>query len=281
VIPINSGLRAAIALAAFLAAGPFARGQFRTEEISQRERWEEFLKTAEIIKAEPIGEGVTAPWRLFLKKDDLEKKGAWKNPEGMMGGFLEGWRYEIAAYRLDKLIGLDMISPTVEREFRKKPGALSLWIDNARSLLTIQEKGIQIPESASLQTENGKYVARVWACLIANEDLTQQNILYTEDWRTLLIDNSRSFRSSGEFRSRLMYGVNGIKTLSDGRPVLFRRLPRRLIEKIKGLDFASLKQAVGPYLTDEEIEATVIRRKLILDEITLMIKQNGEGEVLY
>ena len=49
-------------------------GQFKPEEIAQRGQWEEFLKTADIIKFEPIGEGVTKPWKLYLKKGDIAAK---------------------------------------------------------------------------------------------------------------------------------------------------------------------------------------------------------------
>jgi hypothetical protein len=258
-----------------------ALAQFTPQEIAERAQWEEFLLTAEIVKSELVGEGVTAPYRLYIKKGDVEKKAAWKNPSGMMGGFLEGWQYEIAAYRLDKLIGLDMVPVTVEREFKGKKGALSLWADNKYSLLKMTDLGEKFPESALKQTEDRKYIARLWDCLIANDDRTMQNVLYTDDWRTILIDHSRAFRSSKKYRDRLMFGTNGLKKSEDGRPFLIRRVPRTMLEKIQALDFASIKQAVGPYLKDDEINAIIARKKLIADEISLMIKQNGEDKVLY
>ncbi len=260
-----------------IGAGLLVRGQFKPSEIAQRERWEEFLKTADIVKSEPIGEGVTAPTRLYLKKGEIEKKGAWKNPSGMMYGFLEGWQYEIAAYRMDKLLGLNMIPPTIEREFKGKAGSLSLWADSKTSLLKLADQGQNPPPS----TDNAKYLTRAFDCLIANDDRTQQNILYTEDWRTILIDHSRSFRSDGEFTEKLMYGAHSIKKFQDGGLVLFRRLPRAFVEKVKALDFATIKNAMGPYLKEKEIDAVLARKKLFLDEIDEMIKQQGEDKVLY
>jgi len=77
-------------------------------------------------------------------------------------------------------------------------------------------------------------------------------------------------------------GIKGIKkTQADGNPFLIRRVPRVLLDKIKALDFASIKQALGPYLTDKEIESIIARKKLIQDEIAEMIKRNGEDKVLY
>ena len=256
-------------------------GQFKPEEIAQREQWEGFLRTAEIFKSEPIGEGVTHPWKLYLRQGAVEKKGAWKDVAEKRGDFADSWKYEIAAYRVDKLIGLNMVPPTVEREFKGRPGSLSLWVENKGSLLDIDEKKIPIPAAVQAPFDNMKYVTRLWACLIANDDLTQQNIRYTDDWRTILIDHSRSFRSSREYTERLIYGSRGIKTFADGRPIIFRRVPRSLVERIKALDFESLKRAVGPYLTDTEIESVVARKKLILDELDEMIKRQGESKVIY
>ena len=256
-------------------------GQFQPGEIAQREQWEEFLKTADIVKSGLIGEGVTNPWKLYLRKGAVERKGAWKGIDERHGDFADSWKYEIAAYRIDKLIGLNMVPPTVEREFKGKRGDLSLWIENRGSLLDVEEKKIPIPDWAQASINDMKYVSRLWACLVANDDLTQQNILITEDWRTILIDHSRAFRWTKKFTEKLIYGAHGIKTLEDGRPILFRRVPRRLVDSIKALDFASIKQAVGPYLTDQEIAAVVARKKLILDEIDEMVKQQGEDKVLY
>jgi hypothetical protein len=267
-------------LASSLAHG-LLLGQFKPEEVAQREQWEEFLKTADIIKSEPIGEGVTNPWKLYLRKGDVNWKGAWKGVDERRGDFADSWKYEIAAYRMDKLTGLNMVPPTIEREFKGKKGDLSLWIQNRGSLLDIEEKRVPIPDWARAPMNDMKYLTRLWACLVANDDLTQQNILITEDWRTILIDHSRAFRWTKKFTEKLIYGAHGIKTFEDGRPVLFRRVPRRFVERIRALEFASIKQAVGPYLTDQEIAAVVARKKLILDAIDEMVKQQGEDKVLY
>jgi hypothetical protein len=258
-----------------------AFSQFTPEQIAQRGAQEEFLLTAEIVRSEPIGEGVTNPFKLYLKKGDIEAKAAWKNPEGEMGGFLEGWQYEIAAYRLDKLIGLNMVPVAVEREFKGKRGALVAWAENKYSLLKIVEEGIRIPAAATEHTEKMKWLTRAWDSLIANEDRTQQNCLYTEDWRMIIFDHSRAFRSSPEFTKQLMFGRNGIKVSARGTPFLFRRLPRWFVEKIKTLTFETIKAAVGATLTDKEIGAIVARRELLLKEIADMVAEQGEAAVLY
>ena len=276
----RSNVNPAFLFLVFLSVLP-ARAQFTAEEIAQRPFWEEFLKTAEIVRSEEIGEGVTKPLKLYLQKGDVQSKAAWKNPSGMQGGFLEGWQYEIAAYRLDKLIGLNMVPPAVEREFNGKPGALVYWATSEHSLLQIMEEKIPIPESALEHTENMKYLVRAWDCLVANDDRTQQNILYTKDWRVIAFDHSRSFRSTKEYTDNLVNGRNGLKKKADGKPFLFRRLPRSFVENLRKVDCRNIKQAVGSYLTDKEIDAVCKRKALLLSEIDAMIKESGEAKVLY
>jgi len=259
----------------------FLYGQFKPEEVARRAEMETFLETAEIVRFEPVGEGVTKPYRLTLQKGDFETKAFWKNPSGMMQGFWEGWQYEIAAYRLDKLLGLDMVPVAVEREFQGKKGALSLWAENKYSLLKIAEQGIRIPDEAASRVEKAKWLTRAWDSLIGNEDRTQQNILYTADWRTILIDHSRAFRSTKAFTERLMYGADGIKKGDDGRALLFRRVPRGFYDKVKGLTAGSVRAAVGDTLTDAEILSLLTRRDLLIQEIDAQVRQQGEASVLY
>ena len=250
--------------------------QFTPEELAQRPRLEEFLRTADIIRSKDIGEGVTKPLKLDMKKGDEEHSGCWKNPKGMREGFLEGWQYEIAAYEMDKLLGLNMIPPTVEREFEGKRGSLQYWITSEMNDLERIELGIRIPEENLEIWNKQKYLTRAFDCLIANEDRTQQNIRYKKGWRTILIDHSRSFRSSDKFKKQLVFGKNGLLAQK-----LFRILPKVFVEKVKAMNFADIKHAVGPYLTDEEIEAVLMRKKLLLDEIEEMVKEKGVAKVLY
>jgi len=289
---MNGRTRVFILIFAFAGIGaavmtPILRGQFLPAEIEQRAGQEEFLKKAKIVAAAPVGEGVTAPWKLTLSMDGFEHKAVWKCITTAPGGPPDEWRCEIAAYRLDKLIGLGAVPPVVERFFQGKYGSLSYWAESKCSLLTLEESNgaIQIPPEALEKTNRMKYVCRLWDSLIANDDRTQQNILFTEDWRTILIDHSRAFRSDGEYGKRLIYGARGIKWADDGaggrRLYLFRQVPRALVERLKALNDAALRDAVGAYLKRWEIKAVLARRDLILAEIAEMVARDGEDEVLY
>jgi hypothetical protein len=63
--------------------------------------------------------------------------------------------------------------------------------------------------------------------------------------------------------------------------MVMRELPRALFEKIKALNYDTIKGLVGEYLTDEEVNAVLARKELIIKEINKLIEQNGEDKVLY
>lgn len=256
-----------------------AYAQFTDEEVAEREKWEEFLNTAEIVGQEqPFSdrEAVTRPWRLTLEKDGISKDALWKNPEGRMRGFVENWRWEIAAYRMDKLLGLNMVPPTVEKMFQNDLGSCQLWVDAKMSLRDKYEQNIDTPSYKVFQWNRALYLQRAFDNLIANEDRHQNQYLITEDWRIILIDHSRSFRTSGKYAKKLIYDEN----YKEG-PRLMKQLPRAFVEKLKALDAQSIKSAVGEYLTDKEIDFVLRRRDLILDWLEKYIKKEGEDNVLY
>jgi hypothetical protein len=252
--------------------------QFLPEDLTRREMWEEFLATAEIVGRKQLlgSEAVTEPWVLTLKKGDLTHRALWKDAEGRRGGFWEGWNYEIAAYRLDKHLGLGMVPPTVERRLDGKRGSCQLWIDDCMTLRDREKKKIKMPIIKVFGWNRATFIQRLWDNLIANEDRHMNQILITPDWRMILIDHSRSFRSSARFTKSLLFTARS----PDG-PKLMSELPRTLVDKVKALDPAAVKSAVGDYLSADEVNAVLIRRDLILQEVGKLIKANGEDKVLY
>jgi hypothetical protein len=250
--------------------------QLSQDVIANRAKYEALLKRGEIVRHEDIGEGINDPKRLYLKLGDLEGSGAWKDVDGIVQGYKDKWRYEVAAYIFDRILGLDMVPPTVEKRFRTSKGSLQLWVNLEMSELERLKNEIPIPEDKQEHRDNILYIARAFDSLIANIDRTQQNIRWTQDWRLILIDHSRAFRTKRIYTDQLVYGRHGLR-----KTMRFERLPRILVERIKALDYNNIKRAVGDYLGYEEIQAVLKRRKLLLKEIDELIEERGEAEVLY
>jgi hypothetical protein len=253
--------------------------QFTPAEIKEREKWEQFLLEAKITdQSQPYSEqeAVTEPWRLTLEKDGIIRFGHWKNPEGRFKGYIDSWKYEIAAYRLDKLLGLNMVPPTVEKRFQGNRGSCQLMVEyKMRYREKVKEK-IAVPPIKVDPYMKAVFLQRAFDNLIANDDRNEGDILLAEDWRIFLIDHSRSFRTSRKYAKNL---VNDEK--SKGGPKLMIQLPQVFCDKLKSLNVEMIKEAVGEYLTDKEIECVLIRRDLIIGWLDKRIKELGEDKVLY
>jgi len=253
--------------------------QFKEEELTEREKWEQFLTEAEVTASDqPWGEreAVTSPWRLTLEKDGIVKQGIWKDCEGRMKGFMENWRWEIAAYRLNKYLGLDMVPPTVEKRFQGNLGSCQILVDYEISLRDKYEQEIKVPSYKLFYWNRALYLQRAFDNLIANEDRHQNQYLITKDWRMILIDHSRSFRTSKKFTNKLIYD----EKYKEG-PRLMKELPKPFVEKLKSLTPELIREIVGEYLTDKEIECVLIRRDMIIKWLDKQIKKLGEDKVLY
>jgi len=248
--------------------------QFNSEEVAERSRWEKFLQEANIVsysKDFDKRQAVTEPWTLVLEKDNVQRRALWKNPEGRFKGYIDSWKCEIAAYRLDKLLKLNMVPPTVEKRFKGDRGSCMLMLENVITLRTKQQEKIK-PFSYRIEPLNrATYLQRAWDNLIANTDRNIGDILYTKDWRMILIDHSRAFRTSGKYTKNLIFD----EKYKDG-PKLMKRLPKIFVEKLKSLNFEQIRDAAGEYLTDKEIKAVLSRRDLIIEWLDKRIKKLGE-----
>ena len=252
--------------------------QFTAEEITDREKWAKFLDEAEVVDFYQMKgpEAVTEPWVLTLEKDGVKRRALWKDAFGRQKGSLESWMWEIAAYRLDKLLGLEMVPPTIEKRFREERGSCQLWIDDSMTLEEKEKREIKTPSFKIFYWNRALYKQRTWDNLIANDDRHQGQFLITSDFRILLCDHSRSFGTTKKLTETLIFDEN----YWEG-PRLMKELPRSLYQNIKSLTFDKIKDSVEDYLTDKEIEAVLKRKELIVAWIEKRIEEVGEDKVLY
>ncbi|MCJ7704633.1 MAG: hypothetical protein MUO28_03750 [Desulfobacterales bacterium] len=252
--------------------------QFTAGEITEREKWEAYLSEAEVVDYFQMTgpKAVSDPWVLTLEKDGVKSQALWKDVQGRPKGFLENWKGEIAAYRLDKLIGLEMVPPTVEKRFREERGSCQLWMDDTMTMEDKLERKIATPKIKIFNWNRALYKQYLWDNLIGNDDRHQNQYLVTDDFRILLCDHSRSFLTSRAFTNDLIYDERHKKG-----PGLMKELPRSLYENVKALTLDKIKEAVGDYLTAKEIEAVLMRRDLIVTWIEKRIEELGELNVLY
>jgi len=252
--------------------------QFSPTEIAERSSWEDFLRTANIVGAVQLGEeeAVTTPWKLTLQKDGVVRHALWKNVSGSPRGIVDSWLYEIAAYNLDKLLGLAMVPPTVQKRFRGMLGSCQLWIEDTAILKKRLQEGLSPKIMDKPKWLRQAYIQQLFDNLIGNEDRHQGNVLITPDERSFLIDHSRTFRTTKAFMEILPFSQEEFPGVG-----VMRELPRALVEKVKALDAKTIREAVGNTLSGKEIGAVLARKELVLKEIDRLIAEHGESAVLY
>jgi hypothetical protein len=262
-----------------LVIGIHAAGQFKAEENADFAKWEDFLATAKQVdeKRMSMSEGVTQPYELTLEKDGVTRKAVWKNASGITKGFKESWKAEIAAYKLSKALGVNMVPPTVMREHNGDKGSCQLWVDYWKNFEAITKEKLQPKGIKYTYFIRQLCLQRAFDNLLSNEDRHQRNYLITEDWRMILIDHSRSFRTTAKFTKNLIYDEKN----KESKTFIMDTLPRKFYEALKALTAASIRDIVGDLLTDDEIAGTMARRELMVTWIEKHIKEMGEAYVLY
>lgn len=252
-----------------------------------RQEQAEFLKTARVVSSVPIGKGVTKPQRLTLTNGTVTHDAAFQSVDQRRevstrtgrGGkpelnFRDSWRYNVAAPRLAELIGIgDMVPVSVERTWRGQTGALTWWVDDVLMDDEARRKTNAEPpdREAWYRQQNRMYV---FTELVYDTDRNQGNILITKDpagpdgagWRLVMIDFTRAFRTWKETRSPLN---------------VLRRCDRVLLDAMRRLTEPAVREAVGEYLTEFEVETLLARRDLIVKHFDGLVATLGEERVLY
>lgn len=229
--------------------------------------FEAFLKTAKVTGLKDVPVGVTRPSRAYLAAGGIAESMAWKPiTPGIKNGFYESYRSEIAAYELDKLLGLGMVPPTVERQVEGKVGAAVLWASPTKSFKELGgvpgQAGVAGPPGPSVATWTRLLIrAKMFDNLIANKDPNLGNWLVDPDWHLLLIDHSRSFTTI----KTMVHKMDNI----DGP----------LWEKFKALDEAALNAAIGPWVGRAELRAVLDRRDRMQQDIAKLVKDRGESVI--
>ncbi len=115
----------------------------------------------------------------------------------MQSGYFESYKSEVAAYELDKLLGLNMVPVVVERRVNNDLGAAVMWIEGVRSWETVQP----LPKPATWGFQLARM--KMFDDLIGNSDRNKGNLLVDADWHIYLIDHSRAFVTDSKLPQEL------------------------------------------------------------------------------
>ncbi len=236
---------------------------------------EAFLGSAKVVKREAIGVGVTRSERVTLSDGSRTARAIWKTVDERVPfkrfddgtfemQFSDSYKYELAAYELDKLVGFGLVPPVVERRLRREEGSLQLWVENTIMELDRRKRGEPLRDVAGWNRQI--YAVRLFHNLTYNTDFNNAgNILSDVDERIYLIDHSRAFRTTRELIAEDDLG----------------RFSERLLDALRELDREALTTRLGRWLSKAQISALLTRRDLILRRADRLIAEKGAAAVLY
>jgi hypothetical protein len=222
------------------------------------EQKEEFLKTAKIVSVRGAKKGVTGTVRVTLTDGVIthdasvqridEEKAKFEGVHGTEMNFRDTYKFNIAGYKVGRLIGLGhMIPPSVERKYEGTSAAWTWWVEDV-----MMDEGERLNKKLDAPDKDnwGRqfYLMRVFDQLIANTDRNVQNILYDKNWHLWMIDHSRAFR----IHTKLLQ-TKGMD-----------RCDAQLLYNLKMLSEETLRAEAGEWLRNREIEGILARRNIIV-----------------
>jgi hypothetical protein len=238
---------------------------------------EDFLRTAEVVAVRDLNApGVTRPRKVELSDGRRTAFAVFKTvdehamrkrfPDGSIElNFSDSFKYEIAAYELDKLLGLGLVPPAVARRIGRDLGSLTLWVEGAVSEAErLQAKDSHPPDLFAWN--NQIQTVRLFLELIHDTDYRNvNNLLVTSDWKIYTIDSSRAFRTTRKLQEE--------ETL--------QRFSRRVLASLEALDRPTLDQRLGEWLDARQLDGLWARRNLILELAARRTAERGEAATLF
>jgi hypothetical protein len=243
------------------------------QEMTNEQR-ESFLKTAEIVKMKNLSQGVTLSRKASMTDGAMqhdahvqtidEYKARFEGTTGSEINFRDSYKYNVAAYRIAKLMNLDMVPASVERKVGGKSAAITWWVDDVLMTELDRYKSKQQPPDQNAWNQQMATV-HVFDQLILNVDRNLGNLVITKDWNIWMIDHTRAFR------------------LHKSCPKLagMKQIDENLLDSLKKLNKAELKTEVGQYLSPMEIDSLLARRDAIVKHFESRLAQNSQATVLY
>jgi hypothetical protein len=235
------------------------------------EQIETFLLNAQIVTSRKLGKGVTGSRVATLSDGRLTHDAHVQHvniEKPAERAFKDQYRYNIAAYRIARVLGLTNVPVSVERKVDDRPAAVTWWVDGVlmdEEERAAREKNKTMPGWPRAKIVGSLQVMKVFDELIANADRNAGNQLWTNDGTLWLIDHTRAFRLQTALK----------------KPEKLERCSRDLWKGLRELTLEAVTTAVADSLTKGEIKALMARRNIIVKRFEEMIADRGEAAIIF
>ena len=231
---------------------PSAQARSAKTWIGRYQEIEDYLRTADCVSMKWFAPNYAA--RCTLRPGGPIGEMAWRplvpGPPGVRQGFRENYEAEIVGYELDKLLTLDMVPPTVERQIQGTKGSAQQWVEGV-----VDATDPTVPEGKDrVHWESDLLRMTMFDMLIGNRARVPGNMLRDGAWNLILIDHSRAFGTGA------------------GRVGKLTAVDRALWTKIEALTRTQLDKALGGRLVPGQIEAILARRDLMRTDVNSLTR---------
>jgi hypothetical protein len=240
---------------------PTFQWEFTALLFTDEEDVTDFLRMAPVASIGELGTGSTQPQLVALGQNGRRCQAIFKtvnesapsDPSTVEHASRSRYAHEVAAYRIDQMLGLDMVPPTVVRDIGDTTGSLQLWVDGAIDEDERIGEDLQPGTPKAVKAfEDQLERAAVFDHVINNSDRDLGDLLITQkDWKVHLINHDGAFAPVA-------------KTPSEVKQAR-RRLDRELSKQLSKLDPEDLRAEVGGLLEEKEIEALLTRLHDLVD----------------
>jgi hypothetical protein len=235
---------------------------------------ETFLRTAQVVDKKALSVGITHSDRYTLTDGTRTARALWKTIDeskpgitnfqggGFVVDFADSWKHEVASYELDKLVGTELVPPTVERTFDRTTGSLQMWVESAMTEADRKERRISPARSLEPADVRRAPAAPAHVQHRRQEHPQRAERPHVPRLRRRLLARVRELqRPSGREGARALLAP-GARAAAGARP-------------------PHARPKLGRWLSGRQIAAMLTRRDKILTLVERLVAQKGEEAVIY
>lgn len=215
--------------------------------------YEDFLRNAVIDRTIDMGAGT----RVFFKPGGLAASASVKqqNP-----------KLEIAGYKLDRLLELDMVPPTVEVRYKGEMAGLQLWVLDCTPLPELKEKNLHAPDPVKWAKQlNRLHVFEDLVARFQGSPEVDPHPLVDPQWNLIVVDTSLCCTNTLALPREI------------GKDL--QQIDRQFFERIEALDKATVQRAMADLVDVDAIDALFVRRDKIVKAFEKLAEQEGTNQV--
>ena len=233
-----------------------------------------FLERAPIVESERLTTGINRPMRVRLEADGVSMRAVFRSVDNRKERFRtddgrklllmrDSYRYEVAAYILDQLLGMGRVPPAAPRVHEGVEGSIQVWVEGAMTEEGRLKEDYQPKDSLGWSVD--RVTMKFFDALIQNIDRNRGNILIVRTTGDqFLIDHTRAFLTDQE-----------IPQLDE-----LRQVETSVWERFRGLEADTVRGQLGEILLETELEALLVRWQKIREHFEQRMAEVGERSVL-